>query len=186
VDVLSRSEPSCLGHSWSCYISGYQPVCPLPLLGALRYRRIATPVPSAFHLLKPAACFGRPTDTSPLFLSLYPLGLGIGPRPASHPKTTPFSAVTRLQVSSPDFRPLMLTVFTGHPDRTTLRSEPRGWSSPADPATLIAILPHSRATGPLYISAGLLPATVVSLETFVPELRGQVSFEHASFFQPCR
>lgn len=76
----------------------------------------------------------------------------------------------------------MLTVFTGHPDCTTLRSEHRGWSSPADPATLIAVLPHSRATGPLYISAGLLPAAVVSLETFVPELRGQVSFEHASFF----
>jgi len=185
VDVLSKFRPSCLGHSWSCYISGYQPVCPLPLLGALRYRRIATPVPSAFHLLKPAACFGRPTDTSPLFLSLYPLRLGIGPPSASSRSHSVF-AVTRLQVSSPDFRPLMLTVFTGHPDGTTLRSEPRGWSSPADPATLIAVLPHSRATGPLYISAGLLPAAVVSLETFVPELRGQVSFEHASFFQPCR
>jgi len=186
VDVLSRSEPSCLGPFRSCFLPGYQPMCPLPLLGALRYRRIATPVPGASHLLKSAACFCRPTDKSPLFLSPYPLGLGVGPRPASHPKTTPFCAVSRLQVSSPDFRPLMLTVFTGHPDGTTLRSEHRGWSSPADPATLIAVLPHSRATGPLYISAGLLPAAVVSLETFVPELRGQVSFEHASFFQPCR
>jgi hypothetical protein len=76
----------------------------------------------------------------------------------------------------------MLTVFTGHPDCTTLRSEHRGWSSPADPATLIAVLPHSRATGPLYISAGLLPAAVVSLETFVPELRGQVLSSTLRFF----
>jgi hypothetical protein len=43
----------------------------------------------------------------------------------------------------------------------------------ADPATLIAVLPHSRATGHLYISAGLSPAAVVSLETFVPEHCGQ-------------
>lgn len=41
---------------------------------------------------------------------------------------------------------------------------------------------HTLVPQDLYISAGLLPAAVVSLETFVPEQRGQDTFEHASFF----
>jgi hypothetical protein len=140
VDVLSsQADPVSQANRRSCLLPGYQPVCPPPLPEDLRILHLATKDASAppAEVCRLYSC--RPSNKLPLFLTPCPLRLGVGlcaSQKAFGPSA--FHTVSNRQVSSRDFRLVMLAGIAGQPGSHNLTVTRRSWSSPEDSAALTA------------------------------------------------
>jgi hypothetical protein len=138
---IQSNDPVSQATCRSCLLPGYQPVCPPPLPEDLRKNHLAMEDASATpaEVCRLYSC--RPSNKLPLFLTPCPLGLGIGlcaGQKAFGPLA--FHTVSNRQVSSRNFRHVMLAGIAGQPGSHNLTVTRRSWSSPGDSAALTASL----------------------------------------------